>query len=290
MTTLTQLSSTPPTVYSVSRGLLNDWLLGTNKGLWRIADDQFSQVAERLADVHITTAAHTTRGVLVGAADGLARSMDGTTWQQLDLPAPNMQISQLVITTAFRTIGIAFAATLDQGMLRSMDGGTTWAPCNLNLSDRAVVCMAASPAFHEDYNVFAALETGVYRGFKAGSQWQRLPLPEEALPPTCLTLTLRCIFVGCDAGLWRTDDGENWESMPDFAGEQVLALASSMDAKWLAVATSERIARSNTHGDSWEWLGAAPPNVISLAISDSGEIVAGTHQDGVWHTEGATSA
>ncbi len=281
--TMMQISAEPTTIYSVSRGLMQDWLLGTNEGLWRLFEGEMMQVAERLAGVHITTAVHTTRGVFVGAADGIARSHDGQTWEAMNLPAGAPPITQLCITQSFRTIGIAFAATLEKGMLRTMDAGQTWTPCNLGLTDLAVVALAASPAFQEDYNIFAAFEGGAYRGYKAGSQWERLALPDDALPTTSIALTMRSIFVGTARGLWRSDDGATWEALSEFADAPVMSLATSGDSRWLAVATPERVARSNDHGQTLEWFDGAPDNILSIAIGNDGEIIAGTLANGCWH-------
>jgi photosystem II stability/assembly factor-like uncharacterized protein len=283
MTTLTQVSKIPATIYSVSRGLMQDWLLGTDQGLWRLFEGNLSQVAGRLGSVHITTAAHTTRGVFVGAADGIARSFDGVNWDAVTLPEDAPPIIQLCPTQSFRTIGIAFAATLDKGLLRTMDGGQTWTPCNLGLADRALVALAASPAFQEDYNIFAAFETGVYRGYKAGSQWERLPLPERALPATSVALTMRCVFVGSASGLWRSDDGATWELVPDCADIPVTALAMSGNARWLGLAGPGFVGRTRDHAETIERIDGAPEDILSLAIGDDGELIAGTLAHGLWH-------
>ena len=289
MTTMMQISAEPTTIYSVSRGLLQDWLLGTNEGLWRLFEGELTQVADRLTGVHITTAVHTTRGVFVGAADGIARSRDGQAWEAMKLPEGAPPIMQLCITKAFRTIGIAFATTLDKGLLRTMDAGQTWTPCNLGLTDLAVVALAASPAFQEDYNLFAAFEGGAYRGYKAGSQWERLGLPDEVLPTTSIALTMRSIFVGTASGLWRSDDGATWEAIPEFADAPVLSLASSSESTWLAIAVPGRVARSNDHGQTLEWFDGLPEGMLSIAIGDDGEIIVGLLEQGLWHVAASES-
>ena len=123
----------------------------------------------------------------------------------------------------------------ENGVLRTFDGGQTWTPCNLDQPARDLVALAASPAFQEDYNVFAAFESGVFRGYKAGSMWERLPIPERALPATGIALTMRSIFVGSAEGLWRSDDGYTWDLVPETAGLSIAALAMSTNAKWLAL-------------------------------------------------------
>jgi len=283
MTTLTQVSASPATIFSASRGLMQDWLLGTDRGLWRLFEGELTQVAPKLADVHIMAAAHTTRGVFVGAADTVARSMDGVEWTPVTFPHGGPPITQLCITQAFRTIGIAFAATLENGVLRTMDGGQTWTPCNLDQPARDLVALAASPAFQEDYNVFAAFESGVFRGYKAGSTWERLPIPERALPASGIALTQRCVFVGSAEGLWRSDDGATWDLVPATAGCPITTIAMSNDARWLAFAGGGRVGRTNTHAETIEWLDGAPADALCLAVNDDGELVVGTVASGVWH-------
>jgi photosystem II stability/assembly factor-like uncharacterized protein len=283
MTTLTQASAFPATIFSASRGLMQDWLLGTNLGLWRLCEGELTQVAPKLADVHITTAAHTTRGVFVGAADTIARSMDGVEWTPVKFSNGGPPITQLCITQSFRTIGIAFAATLENGVLRTVDGGQTWTPCNLDQPTRDLVALAASPAFQEDYNIFAAFESAVFRGYKAGSTWERLPIPERALPATSIALTMRCIFVGSAEGLWRSDDGYTWDLVPETAGLPITALAMSANASWLAFTGGGRAGRTNDHAETIEWIDAAPADALSLAVNDDGEFVLGTVASGLWH-------
>lgn len=285
MTRLKRLAEAPATIYAVSRGLLSDWLLGTDRGLWRLLDTgELAQQALRLKDVHISAVAHTERGVFVGAADGIARSLDGENWTAGETPEP-IHVSHIAQTTSTKQHGILFAVTLDHGLFRTMDAGLSWAPCNNGLQSREALAVAPSTGFHLQYVVYAAFADGVYHGTGAGSVWHRLPVPAETLPPTGLLATTEGLLLSAEAGLWTSSDsGATWIARPD-AGRDIIALTCSPDTQWSALLTPERIARSHDSGVTWEDLGQAPEGAHTIAISENGVVLCATLESGAWLSE-----
>jgi|TARA_B100000959_G_C14983587_1_gene624567 hypothetical protein len=122
---------------------------------------------------------------------------------------------------------IVVVRTTNRGLLRSENGGKTWAEANGRLegSANAVRSVAIHPS---DPNIMlrAAGEAdskgnfkgGLFRTANAGKSWQRLPLDcdFDASGPSALcgevlaflTLNPETVFAGCETrGLFRSDDG-----------------------------------------------------------------------------------
>ena len=149
-------------------------------------------------------------------------------------------------TDSARLTGVAVAPsdpqvvvvrTVDRGLLRSEDGGKTWAAANgmlqgaanavrsmaIHPTDPAIMLRAAGKA--DDQGNF---EGGLYKTVDAGKTWHTLPLDcdFDAVGPSALCgevvaflpMDPKTIFVGCETrGLNRSDDGgDTWERI---AGE-----------------------------------------------------------------------
>jgi len=100
----------------------------------------------------------------------------------------------------------AFTAELGVGLLRSVDGGTSW---------RLMAAEALTGAgFHDlavlpDGRLLAATSTGLYESDDRGASWtRRLAGQVWALSPAGE------ILAGCATGLCRSDDGTAWAPVP----------------------------------------------------------------------------
>ena len=125
-----KIENTPTTIYAIAPADNGAWLLGTNSGVWQVEGGEkvSTRIAEPLKDVAVTAVAYSRRTMMVGAADGLAFSMDGgDSWTQAGLPKQTAVV-QIVLTPVFNQAGMAFAVTLEDGFLRTIDRAARGTP------------------------------------------------------------------------------------------------------------------------------------------------------------------
>jgi photosystem II stability/assembly factor-like uncharacterized protein len=142
--------------------------------------------------------------VLIGANGDIAVSRDnGATFGLATLPI-KAQVLALTISPSFANDNIALAATAQDGVLRSTDGGATFHAWNFGLLDLHVNALVMSPDFANDATVFAATDNAVFISTNSGRAWRELPLPSEAAPVIALALRdSGALLVGTEgAGLW----------------------------------------------------------------------------------------
>jgi photosystem II stability/assembly factor-like uncharacterized protein len=285
----------PVVVFSIARQGKEGWLLGTNEGLWSYRDGVCSIVSEALRSAAITAVAAAPMFpkhnlILVGSVDGIARSIDGgQTWASAVLPQA-AQVSQILLSPDFESDGIAFAASLENGVLRTTDEGQRWHSWNFGLLDLETLALAVSPDFAQDELVYVATGTGVFRSINGGRAWRELafagegPEAEEALPPTGIAMTRDILAVSSESkGLYySTDHGDSWLKRNAFRSGQTNTLTSSQDGTKLLLATPSVIGVSDDAGVTWQRIAKPPDDVIAVAIDDDGTVLCGTQEDGLW--------
>jgi len=158
-----------------------------NRGLYRSNDGgaSWEQVFEEegwSVQSLVLSPRFPTDGMLfVGALFGqLHQSLDGGfTWQDLSmgLPEGTVWVRALVLSPDFESDGTLFAG-LDEGIIKSSDGGRTWWPVNAGLPLKddgklpSVLSLAISPDYASDGTLFVGLvDHGVYRSVDGGESW-----------------------------------------------------------------------------------------------------------------------
>lgn len=88
-------------------------------------------------------------------------------------------VRALVLLPDFESDGTLFAS-LDEGVIKSTDGGRTWQPANIGLplkddgNPPSVLSLAISPDYPADGTLFVGLvDHGVYRSVNGGESWGR---------------------------------------------------------------------------------------------------------------------
>jgi photosystem II stability/assembly factor-like uncharacterized protein len=158
------------------------------------------------------------RTVIAGCSGGVVCSYDaGATWRVVMLPSPPSLVSCVIFSPHYADDGVAFLATLEDGVYRSADRGQTWVRWNFGLFDLRVIGLAPSPAFARDETLYAGAETGIYVSRNGGRSWRPLPFPDEAAPVLSLAVapgsgTDVVVWAGTEtAGLWLSEDaGRSW--------------------------------------------------------------------------------
>jgi photosystem II stability/assembly factor-like uncharacterized protein len=285
----------PAVIFSLGRLGKEGWLAGTNEGLWRYHDGSLSVVSEALRAAAITATAapdnypHTNL-IMVGSVDGIARTIDGGHTWMTGIMTQVSQVSQIVLSPAYDADSIIFATTLEDGVLRTHDGGDHWYNWNFGLLDLETLSIAVSPDFAKDETVYVATGTGIFRSLNGGRAWRELafagegPEAEEALPPTGIVVTNDMVIVSTESkGLFYSRDrGDTWFKRNAFRSGQTSTIATSQDATKVLLATPAAIAISADSGATWERIAKPPDSVISIGIGDDGAVLCGTQEDGLW--------
>ena len=179
---------------------------------------------------------------------------------------------------------VFYAGTRYDGVVRSADGGLTWAWFGDGLSAGALRVRAF---VEKDGTLFAGTHDGVWRLSPGASGWTRVNLPAGIIARGMTNHDGR-LYVGTFAsGLYLSDDGVNWLQDPSFpagviiydivvSGEQVVVgtnvgLWSQSVPDWLRASVN----------------GAGFANAVYRLASSAtlvGVTYAGTEQDGVLRT------
>jgi len=139
-------------------------------------------------------------------------------WQKAQIPSPPPLITDFAISPASLEEGLVLAATLEDGVLRSVDHGKSWTGWNFNLLDRTVLCLEISPPLADHHTVFAGTESGLFRSSNEGKSWHEILLPfgNDAILSMALSHNYGedgCLWLSSENhGLWFSGDhGQHWE-------------------------------------------------------------------------------
>ncbi len=283
----------PSSIFSIAPAGTAGWLVGTEQGVWSVGE-ACAILSESLRPAAITAVAASPSFpaqpyIIVGAADGLARSTDrGETWFTPTMPQRS-HVSQVALSPDFTEDGIGFAATLEDGVLVTTDHGQSWHSWNFGLLDLEVLTLAVSQNFSQDETVIAGAGTGIFRSTNGGRAWRELTIGEDAAPLSGLCFSQSTLVAASEtAGLYYSKDfGDTWQKRSAFRSGQISALGASPDGSLLAVATPTVVAVSSDAGANWTRTeGKTPPGIVSIAPLPDGAILVGTQEEGLWKYEG----
>lgn len=198
---------------------------------------------------------------------------------------------------------LCFAARAD-GLLRSTDGGYTWAPAYTNLTLNGplpTTSVIISPDLTRERAVIAGVSGGIVYSADGGETWQ--PASLASPPPTVSALVISPNFVAdgivlaatMEDGVFRSADrGRRWAAWNfGLLDLNVLCLGISPDFvndETLFAGVDTGIFYSVSGGRAWrevEMPFSYDP-VLSLKLSphyaQDGRLFAGTESQGLWHS------
>lgn len=128
----------------------------------------------------------------------------------------------LAISPTYSYDRTLFAGMLPNGVMRSLDGGTSFTLLWDSLGE-PVKALEISPAFTRDRTLFASVESGIFRTRDGGRTWQRVygdaELGEAVLAISPGYEQDGTLYAGGTSGLYRTRDaGETWEKLEEIEG------------------------------------------------------------------------
>jgi len=260
----------PDTVYAIADAENGLCFVARSSGLYRSRDGGATWApayATLNAPVELLTSAVAVspnfahdRLALAGGAGGILRSDDGgDAWRVILLPTPAPLVTCLAFSPGFATDHTAFAATMQDGVYRSVDAGQTWGRWNFGLFDLRVLALAVAADYATSELLYAGTETGLYVSRNGGRSWLPTPFPADLAPVLSLALAPGgLVLAGTEsAGLWLSaDSGRTWaQTGAAVFGGSVNALLSRQDASGetviLALA-SEGLFTSRNRGGAWQ--------------------------------------
>lgn len=179
---------------------------------------------------------------------------------------------------------VFYAGTRYDGVVRSADGGLTWAWFGDGLSAGALRVRAF---VEKDGTLFAGTHDGVWRLTAGANAWTRVNLPAGIIARG-MTIFDGRLYVGTFAsGLFLSDDGVNWLQDPSFPAG-VIIFDMVVSGEQVIVATNVGLWSQSVP----DWVranvnGAAFANAVYRLASSAtlvGVTYAGTEQDGVLRT------
>jgi photosystem II stability/assembly factor-like uncharacterized protein len=253
------------------------------------------------------------RTLAVGLSDStVALSADGgSSWNMVGLGALPKAIR---FSPDYPTDATLWIATWGGGVLRSINGGTSFEPLNEGLGDLYVNDLTLAPTYPAPPDLFVATETaGVLRSADAGASWFDSGLEIVKTDQTSnhfrqVRLSPQypddpSIFVGTFEGFyWSEDDGTSWRqaNLNPTRISRLLAISPSFDSDGIVVGAGYgmHLLFSADHGDTWDlrftdfhaisaYSLAVSPNYAndSLVVSGTGAGIRLTRDQGRSYTE-----
>lgn len=221
----------------------------------------------------------TVKTVFVAIPGAILRSTaGGDTWEVAQLPTPAPFITSMVVSPVYARDQTLFAASLEDGVFRSTDGGATWNSWNFGLLDFQVLSLTISP----DHTLYAGTGTGLFASRNAGRAWSEILLPCGHVPVLSLASSPNLLLAGTEGfGLLSSrDNGSTWQGGNEPALETVNALVIDGDSTLVLIPQSLFLSRDTSQ--TWQMLptseGKGP-----VAVCAAGQIWVG-YDDGTIET------
>ncbi len=231
----------------------------------------------------------------------MTQSQLDNTWRRVGAWSGGL-VSAVAMSPTFAHDGLALAATA-AGMFRSTDGGLSWQPANIGLTDRSVLAVAFAPANRgAEQRAFATTEgSRLFTTADGGAQWEELSAWTGFGQATQFVVSPnfaadQTLFVATYEGVFRSQDGgASWESSifglhdvevaalacaPDYAASEVL---------WVGTINGG-LYRSRNGARSWRDSGHGLPDdaftalLASPAEADDQRLYVGTETHGLYRS------
>jgi uncharacterized repeat protein (TIGR01451 family) len=238
-------------------------------GNWQVtnADQLFTAMASRIVIESLAVDPNDPTVVYAGGYGGVAKSTNaGNTWSRIWTTAASNIAYTIAVDPA--DTRVLYVASTEEGVMRSPDGGVTWAARNNGLpvvgGKVAVVRVFVDPADSQHLYSMPQQTGNLYRSVDAGQNWTKmsggLPADETGYALAFDPLQPNCVYIGGQAGVYRSlDGGVTWSRLTvPLGGFSFLSVFTDPSASGSVVAIagsgSPGIFRSLDFGVTWERL------------------------------------
>ncbi|GCE22167.1 hypothetical protein KDK_59670 [Dictyobacter kobayashii] len=244
---------------------------------WRV-DTQWRPCSGSPPLTGITTLAVCGDRLLAGGVEGVAYSYNGgQSWFRGAMQEGLASVTSLVASPDFLYDHVALLGTLESGILRSDDGGSSWRSSQFGLQSFEITAL-----FWADREiVLAATPDGLYRSPNAGRAWKAVPdLSDLSIVALARSSNMDLLAAGEQGALYLShDNGRHWDRCQDVPeGVQPVALdITDQDTLLLGCARNGLLRRDHV---SQSWSQVLPVVPLVFAHQD-GRIYSGT-STGLW--------
>jgi 7,8-dihydropterin-6-yl-methyl-4-(beta-D-ribofuranosyl)aminobenzene 5'-phosphate synthase len=219
--------------------------------------------------------------IYAGTRTGIYMSNDrGRTWTWLAEIGPISIFDIIIDPHDERRI---YAGSWGHNVLRSIDGGRSWASIHRGLETLSAHAVAVDP--NDPQRLYVGTVESIYRSIDGGQSWQASPLAGRALTVFALTFdpaNPAGLFAGTTEGVYHSlDQGQTWQSMDlQSLSATVTDLAVGPPGRQGLYAGTEHhgVFRSQDGGVHWQQWGLEGTSVYSILVDLSGSIWLGTDQ------------
>jgi photosystem II stability/assembly factor-like uncharacterized protein len=192
---------------------------------------------------------------------------------------------------------ILYAATFNQGVLRSQDRGETWAPVNEGIRNFLIPQIALHP---EDPQILYAASWGggIYKSEDGGNSWKEANRGLENTAVWGIAIhpeTPRILFSGTATGIYRSEDGGNsWTSFNRGLGlgekeeieDGAFLFLPAHPAPLLIMGTSRGGYQTDLSTGEWSKIESLGAKIVSALAYDPHRkiLFAGTGGEGLWQS------
>jgi photosystem II stability/assembly factor-like uncharacterized protein len=202
----------------------------------------------------------------------------GQTWNGIQA-SDNFQpiISPLATDSSKRLLGGNTFTSRNNGVMVSVDGGTTWSQLGPQLTTTPITSIVVGP----NGNIYMGCAEGVFRSTDNGNTWDQLNsgITNQQIQSIAVSQTGE-IFVGTSTAIFHsTDLAINWEALPftppDTSG--IISLTINTAGDLLAAVHDKGIFWSHDDGKTWSPIGTGLNGTVNAMLSTpSGHVFAGT--------------
>jgi photosystem II stability/assembly factor-like uncharacterized protein len=271
------------------------------EGFYRSEDGgrNWKRCSEGLGNVEVDALAWDGQGrLLAGTRMGIyQRASDANKWEPLSQGLPERHVQVFESDPESQV----FYAGTDEGLLRSDDGGQTWAEVTSGLTGRGMPDLAVDPQSPEHLYIRLKFER-VYESWDGGrnweARWEGLGAAREVISIDLGSSGL--LVAGANDGLFRWtcpehsrgDSSERlWQRVaPELEGQTIFTVViDPRDEAVVYAGATDGLWRSQDGGDSWsrwgEGLAGVTVTAVGLDPVDEQVAYAGTMYEGLYVTE-----
>ena len=263
-----------PGMQSIAFNVSSHIILGTSRGVYRSTDGGLTWTSLGLQNKSVLAVQVQSNGTIFAGTDTsfYKSTNDGGTWQQIDLGGVLSSVPSLLIDSS----GTVYAGTASAGIFQSTDVGVTWTQLGSGVQGKVQWLTKDKVG-----RFFAGTSHALFRSTNNGQSWEEKASGISAV--TCYGFASTSgaeIYAATHRGILRSSDyGSSWNLVYSSSANTPRAIVGKSNGVVFAGMASGMV-KSTDNGITWNSSGLTGIDVRALAVSQSGDILAGTSDAG----------